>query len=148
VSVRRILHLKRRPPDKGLILVAADLAQVRDWIDCSDVDLGPILSGWPGPVTWVFPAQKSAPALITGSRRSIAVRISAHPVVRALCAAAGPLVSTSANPSGQPPARSPLRVRAYFPRGIDYVFPGRVGRAAAPSEIRDARTGAVLREGG
>lgn len=148
MAVARIRALKRRPSDRGLILVAADIAQVQDWIDVSRVDLEPLLASWPGPVTWVIPARDAAPHWITGEHGSIAVRISAHPVVRALCSMAGPLVSTSANPCGRPPARSRSKVRAYFPRGVEYIVPGSVDRAAVPSEIRDALTGAVLRKGG
>jgi len=147
-AVARILALKRRKPGSGLILVAAEIEQVQDLIDVSGINLEPLMASWPGPVSWVVPARNTAPRWVTGDHGSIAIRISAHPVVQALCYTTGPLVSTSANPSGRQPARSASRVRAYFPRGLDYIVPGTIEGAAAPSEIRDALSGAVLRKGG
>ena len=147
-AVARIQAIKRRDPGKGLIIVAARIEQVQRFIDVSAIELDPVLATWPGPVTWILPARRAAPPWITGSHRTIAVRVSAHPVVRELCEAVGPIVSTSANPSGRPPARSLARVRAYFRGGLDYVLPGQVGQSVAPSEIRDAVSGVILREGG
>ena len=147
-AVARIVAIKRRNPRKGLIIVAACIEQVQRFIDVSAIELAPVLASWPGPVTWILPAGRAAPAWITGRSRTIAVRVSAHPTVRELCELAGPIVSTSANPSGRPPARSLARVRAYFRGGLDYQLPGRLGGAAAPCEIRDAVSGVVLRKGG
>lgn len=147
-AVARIRAVKRRNPRKGLIIVAACIEQVRHFIDVSAIELDPVLATWPGPVTWILPAGRAAPPWITGSHRTIAIRVSAHPVVRELCESAGPMVSTSANPPGCPPARSLARVRAYFPMGLDYLLPGQVGGAVTPSEIRDAVSGLILRKGG
>jgi L-threonylcarbamoyladenylate synthase len=147
-AVRRILALKRRPVYKGLILVAADAAQIRPLVDLGRVpEPDRILAGWPGPVTWILPSRPGVPDWLTGGRPNLAVRVSAHPAVRQLCLGCGPLVSTSANPEGTEPARTPERVRAYFGPGLDYILPGATGGAAAPSEIRDALSGRVLRRG-
>ena len=101
---------------------------------------------WPGPYTWVVPAE-SAPPWLRGNHDSVAVRVTAHPGVQALCHAfGGALVSTSANVSGKPPARDALALRQQFGRGLDYILPGRLGGDGKPSEIRDARTGIVLRK--
>ncbi|WP_258078063.1 L-threonylcarbamoyladenylate synthase, partial [Xanthomonas arboricola] len=65
------------------------------------------LASWPGPHTWILPITAQVPRWVTGAHDGLAVRISAHPLVAALCAAwGGPLVSTSANLAGEPPARS------------------------------------------
>jgi len=86
---------------------------------------------------------------LTGGRSTLAVRVTAHPRAAALCALyGGPIVSTSANRSGTPPARNALAVRRKLGRGVDLVVPGAVRGAGAPSEIRDALTGRVLRFGG
>lgn len=147
-ATARIMAIKRRKPGKGFIIVAARIEQVQRFIDISSIDLKPILATWPGPVTWILPAGRATPPWLIGSHRTIAIRVSAHPVVRQLCEAAGPLVSTSANPSGRAPARSSARVRSYFPGILDYIVPGKVNTAAAPSEIREAESGLVLRKGG
>jgi len=74
------------------------------------------------------------------------LQISAHPVVRALCTAAGmPLVSTSCNPSGHPPARHPWQVHRYFGDRLDRIVPGAVGGDRNPSRIIDIVTGKQLR---
>ena len=77
----------------------------------------------------------------------VAVRVSAHPIVSALCAAwGGPLVSTSANPAGARHAREVFQVRRYFGDSLDFVLAGRVGAAARPTTIRDARSGQIVRD--
>lgn len=63
----------------------------------------------------------------------------------ALCNAAGPLVSTSANPAGRKPARSMLMARVYFRTGVDLYLNGALGASARPTTIRDGRSGRLLR---
>jgi L-threonylcarbamoyladenylate synthase len=106
-----------------------------------------ILASWPGPVTWVVPAKPGLPRFVTGTHQGIAVRVSAHPVVRQLCAMVGVLVSTSANPGGHIPARNPLKVRNYFADRVDYIVPGQLGSSLKPTEIRNALNGKILRKG-
>ena len=148
-AVFRILSLKHRYPDKGLIVVAAELRQLSDLVDISgNFDQEAVISSWPGPVTWILPSKRGVPRWLTGRHRGIAVRVSDHPGVRALCLKTGPLISTSANPAGAAPARTPARVRSYFLNQIDYILPGQVGPESRPTEIRDAVTGARIRAGG
>jgi L-threonylcarbamoyladenylate synthase len=86
------------------------------------------------------------PRWLTGGQRRLAVRVTAHPVARALCRGfGGPLVSTSANRTGRAPARSAAAVRLVFGAALDAVVVGPVGGAARPSPIRDALTGVWLR---
>lgn len=148
-AVQRILALKRRSPAKGLIVVGSELSQLLGLIDLDALgsDKERVLASWPGAVTWVIPARPGVPDWLTGTHPGLAVRLSAHPQVRALCDRVGALVSTSANPEGAPPARDARRVRAYFGDALDYILPGNVGGRRSPTEIRDARSGAVLRTG-
>ena len=104
-----------------------------------------ISRSWPGPVTWILPANPAVPAWIRGNSGGIAVRVPAYPLVRQLCQYAGILVSTSANPEGCTPARDALRVRAYFQDRLDYILCGPTGGLGSPTQIRDARSGAVIR---
>ncbi len=145
-AVERILWLKSRRRQKGLILVGYEIDDFRDWIDLDFVEKSAvIMDSWPGPVTWIIPARRNVPKWITGGNPGIAIRISAHPVVRNLTEKAGILVSTSANPSSREPARTSLEVQNYFGKSIDYIIPGRTDMTANPSEIRDALSGKVLR---
>lgn len=148
-AVARLLALKRREPGKGLILIAANLAQVEPYLEGLRAEQRAMLEAtWPGAQTWVVPANARASAWITGGRPGLALRVSANPVVQALCLAyGGPLVSTSANPSGRPAPRSALRVRRYFPRQLDYVLAGALGGQSGPTPIRDLLTGELLRGG-
>lgn len=148
-AVARILHLKKRPVSKGLILVGSDIAQFKKVADLEKIpDVSPVLTSWPGPVTWVVPARPGAPEWLTGGKAGIAIRVSAHPVVRSLCERAGILVSTSANPAHLPPARTALRVRSYFDNNLDFILHAPVGSLREPTQIRDALTGKVLRSAG
>lgn len=146
-AVERLLQLKRRDWRKGLILIAADFAQLKPYVAVvAEDDLQKALATWPGPHTWLFPASPAAPALITGGRDSIAVRVSAHPVVIALCRAyGGALVSTSANISRRVPARSALQLRRCFGPSLDAIVAGELGGRATPTPIRDLRNGHLLR---
>lgn len=147
-AVLRVLRLKRRPLAKGLILVAADMAQIAPLLAAlSEPELALLRSSWPGPTTWLLPdPDQVIPAWIKGNFATVAVRVSAHPVVVGLCRAfGGPLVSTSANPAAAPPALSRLRVLSWFGPQLDYVVPGRLGGLKGPSTIRDLRGSALIR---
>lgn len=106
-AVQRLLAIKQRPVEKGLILIAADLAQLQDYIDLSqlsDEQLARVQASWPGPFTWIMPARATTPSWLTGQFDTLAVRVTGHPQVQGLCRAFGkPLVSTSANLTGESP---------------------------------------------
>jgi L-threonylcarbamoyladenylate synthase len=147
-AVARVVALKQREASKGLIIVGATLGQIEPFVQFPDQAVRErVLATWPGPNTWVLPARSGLDPLLTGGRATIAVRVTAHPPTVALCLAAGPLVSTSANRSGRPAIRESLRCRVVLGRLIDAIAPGEVGRLAAPTTIRDSLTGAVLRPG-
>jgi L-threonylcarbamoyladenylate synthase len=149
-AVRRLLTLKRRPVHKGLILIAAHFSDLEPFLAPLHQDIyNRVMASWPGPVTWLLPAQAWVPVELRGAHDTLAVRVTAHPPARALCEAfGGALVSTSANPTQHPPARSALQVRHYFHGQAVRLLPGETGSSAMPSEIRDARSGRTLRPGG
>ncbi len=146
-AVDKLLALKRRDWRKGLILVAADFAQLEPFVQLpSRTAQKRAFSSWPGPATWIFPASDHTPMWISGERDSVAIRVSAHPVVQALCLAyGGPIVSTSANRAGHEAARSASAVRLAFGRSIDALVPGALGKLEAPTVIRDVISGMILR---
>ncbi|HDZ8833212.1 Sua5/YciO/YrdC/YwlC family protein [Aeromonas dhakensis] len=148
-AVQRLLAIKQRPVEKGLILIAAELAQLQDYIDLDQLtseQLARVEASWPGPFTWIMPARPDTPAWLTGQFDTLAVRVTAHPQVQALCRAFGkPLVSTSANLTGEEPARRLADIGELLASQLAYILPGEVGGQANPSEIKDARTGAVIR---
>ncbi|WP_455202422.1 L-threonylcarbamoyladenylate synthase [Kaarinaea lacus] len=146
-AVIRLLQLKKRSMEKGLILVAADINQLETFVSIPSAAIRKKISDtWPGPVTWVLPANPGVPVTLTGTHNSLAVRVSAHPIVQALCREIDqPLVSTSANLESAPPARSALSVQRIFGQEIDFILHGAVDISAKPTEIRDALTDQVFR---
>lgn len=146
VAVHRLLDLKQRREDKGLIIIAADVAQLEPWLsELSPAQKARVTASWPGPYTWIVPAG-AAPRWLRGEHASLAVRVSAHAGVQALCRAwGGPLVSTSANRSGEPPLADAAALRQAFGAALAYILPGALGGDVKPSEIRDAVSGVVLR---
>ena len=145
-AVERILSIKQRPVEKGLILVAGDIDEF-DFLlwDLPDGQLAKLRLSWPGPNTWLVPHKGRLPAWVTGQHDTVAIRVSAHPLVQQLCAVTGPLISTSANPAGRPPARHRLRIEQYFRGELDAVVPGALGGQRNPSIIRDLLTEQIIR---
>ncbi|WP_203142085.1 L-threonylcarbamoyladenylate synthase [Marinobacter mangrovi] len=147
-AVDRLLALKDRPQYKGVILVASSPAQIAFLLEPLEPALREqALSHWPGPVTCLIPdLLDQIPEWIKGEHSAVAIRVSDHPLVRRLCTAfGGPVVSTSCNPAGRPPARSRLQVARYFEDRLDYILPGALGRQRQPSRIIDLVSGRQLR---
>jgi len=146
-AVEQLLYIKERPASKGLILIASSIEQLSGWVNFDQVsNLETILSSWPGHETWVVPAQPDISPLLTGEHETLAVRVSAHPVVKHLCNVfGGAVTSTSANKTNQKEAASLFTSRKYFHDQVDYYLPGEVAGHIKPSRIRDARTGRTIR---
>ena len=145
----RLFAIKRRPPTQGVLLIAADFAQVERYIDLAAVPsdaLQRAKSTWPGPHTWIFPRSAFTSSWLAGSHSGIALRVTAHPLAAELCRAfGGALVSTSANRHGEAPARTAGAVRDAFGDEIDVVLNGSVGGLERPTPIRDAISGDTVR---
>ncbi|NOQ64238.1 MAG: tRNA threonylcarbamoyladenosine biosynthesis protein RimN [Methyloprofundus sp.] len=147
VAVLALLALKQRPIEKGLILIAADFSQLLPFIEPSSAMLQRMMPSWPGPTTWVVPAQAWVPSYLTGKHNSLAVRVSAHPLVHALCTQyGGAIVSTSANISQQNAARSALEVRQKLALKNIHLLSGRTDKNSQPTAIYNALTGDCLRQ--
>lgn len=145
-AVAQLLAIKQRAPDKGLILIAANYAQLSPYVDTDKRLKKRIQRGSVEPVTWLAPASAQTPAWITGQHLSVAVRITSHPLAAEICRAfGGAIVSTSANLSGQTPARSIWQVRRIFGTVLDDILAGQAGLFGRPSEIRDAVSGEIIR---
>lgn len=147
-AVYKLLAIKQRDFEKGLILVASDMKQLEPYLQPLSAQQRQLLkTTWPGPVTWLIPdLNHQIPQWIKGQYDSVAMRVSAHPLVAGLCRAfGGPIVSTSANPQGSQPALQPWQVHRYFGDSLAMVTPGVVGHQAKPTEIRDLLSGELVR---
>lgn len=148
-AVRRLLAMKDRPASTGLILIADRFDRFEPYVRQVSKDLlDRAMATWPGPVTWLFPRAAGVPDWLAGEHETIALRITAHPVCRALCAQfQGAIISTSANPRSDEPARSAEEVMTYFGSALSGIAAGELGAGERPSEIRDLSTGKVIRGG-
>ncbi len=148
-AVQRLLGAKQRPADKGLILLAANIHQLGDFVPPLSEEIKQrILDSWPGPITWLLPVYEHVSPLIRGNFQQIAVRVSAHPVCQQLCQKSGhPIISTSANVTGRPAAITVQQVSEQLEQHIDLILDKPLGGRTQPSEIRDALTNEILRTG-
>lgn len=148
-ATRKLLSLKGRPAEAGLILIADTFDRFESFAKPVETALKErALAAWPGPVTWLFPRGDTVPDWLAGNHATIALRVTAHPVCRALCEAfGGAVVSTSANPRQGAPARTQAAIETYFGTEICGTVAGDLGDGSRPSEIRDLATGRVLRKG-
>jgi L-threonylcarbamoyladenylate synthase len=146
-AVLHLLALKQRSIRHGVILIGATFEQLESLL----LPLAPVVrrrvtATGGTPVTWVLPCLPDTPPWLTGEHGTLAVRVTNHPVAAALCRHwGGPLVSTSANLHGRPPATSPLAVRKAFDGRLDYILHGDGNTSGAPSRVRDGLTGHILR---
>jgi L-threonylcarbamoyladenylate synthase len=148
-AVAKIIKLKKRSPEKGLIVIGSSWEQLQPLTaPVPNENLKKALATWPGPYTWIFPAASTAPKWVTGQHSTIAVRVTAHPIAKAICQGFGkPIISTSANLEGHPPARTVDEVKLIFGDSIDLIISGELGNQNKPTEIRDVLTGKIIRDG-
>ncbi|UUM30661.1 L-threonylcarbamoyladenylate synthase [Vibrio japonicus] len=150
-AIKKLLALKQRPVEKGLILIAANYEQLLPYIDESQLtqaQLDKVHQSWPGPVTWIMPCSDKVSSWVSGQFDSIAVRVTDHPLVQKMCNEFGkPLTSTSANLTGQPPCMTTEQVEQQLGDRLVAILEGETGGRDKPSEIRDAKTSQVLRQG-
>lgn len=146
-SIKRLLQIKQRPIEKGLILLASELEQLIPYLTELKPDiLHKIQSSWPGPTTWVLPATTQTSTLIKGQFDTVAVRISAHTIVRELCQQCeSPIISTSANITGHSMSYSASDVHLQFQNQLDYILDGPLGDSDKPSMIINALTDQIIR---
>ncbi len=150
-GIERLFRVKRRPPDRGIILLLDAASQA-----ASIGVIGPAASAladalWPGGLTVVVPQRPDVPlpAALTGGTPTIGLRVPDHGAPRALAAAVGPLPTTSANVSGLPEARDADEILAQLGEGIDLILDGGPARGGPPSTVVDCTVEppVILREG-
>ena len=151
VAARRLFALKGRAAQVAAPLIAADTVQadlaVRMW-----TPLARRLAArfWPGPLSLVLEAAPSLDTAVLGGGTTVAIRVPAHPLARALAATfTHPVTATSANRSGTPAAADAAAVVAALGDGVALVLDAGPTAAGPPSTIADARgeQPRLLREG-
>jgi L-threonylcarbamoyladenylate synthase len=149
--VARLIAVRGRETGKPILVLVDDL----EMAGAVSQQLSPAAARlaerfWPGPLTLVLPAKKGVPAPLVNREGKVGVRVSSHPVAAQLAGDLGrPLTATSANPSGEEPARTIAEARAYFAGKLNIfldggALAGRIGSTVA--EVIDDRF-KVIREG-
>lgn len=148
-ALEKLLTLKNRPAEKGLILLAANYSQLLPYIDDKQIPQDKrfsVLSRWPDGITQLVAKSANCPALLSGQFETIAVRVTSQPDVVALCNAVNkPIVSTSANLSGEEPAKTWQEVEQSLASQVDFIIKGQTLGYNQPSKIIHALTGEVVR---
>lgn len=147
-AVERILELKQRSMDKGLILISGQAEHFLPYLEPLDEGLVErFFSHQEKPTTWLVPdILGQIPYWVKGEHATVAMRLTTHPVCAALSRYfGGPVVSTSANPAAMPSAKSLFEVKRYFQDRLDFCLSAPLGSAGQTSQIRDLKTGAIIR---
>ncbi len=142
-AVEKIIALKRRSANKGLILLASDPAYVAPYV--ANLELLDKLNVEPEPTTYLLKASATAPALLTGGFPTIAIRLTDNALIQNLCEQThSALVSSSANTSGKDCATSILQLKVFFGNDLDYLIAPKNYNGQA-SKIINLETGERLR---
>jgi len=146
-ALTRLIEIKQRDPAKGLILVAANVDQLKGWVVDEDLEKLPAPNA-DSPTTWIARPGPNVGVLVRGEHEGIAVRLTTNPVAAAICdKVESPITSTSANLANAPVVRNRIALIKSFGALVDYVVPGDCGPADGPSEIRNLDDGSLLRPG-
>lgn len=148
-AIDALFALKRRPYDKPLPILGADIPSLLEVARFDDSASALAERYWPGPLTLVVPrAEGFGLPLGRGGEASVAVRIPAHPIALDVLRGSGPVAVTSANLSGETDARSVDDARSMLGDAIGiYVDGGRCD--GSPSTVLSLMhdTPQVLRPG-
>jgi L-threonylcarbamoyladenylate synthase len=148
-AIEKLLSIKQRSKEKGLILLAASYEQLLPYVAdelISSEQKANVLARWPNGVTQLLPKKENLSSLLSGQFTTIAVRLTDQADVVALCNSVNkPIVSTSANLSGEQPAKTWQAVEEKLVKQIDYLIKGKTLGYTEPSKIIDALTGETIR---
>ncbi len=150
-AVRAVARLKGREDDKPILVLLSDESQVGRFVERRN-ELFALLSAqhWPGALTLVAEARTGLPSELTAGGGTIGVRVPADQAVRALLHdCGGALTATSANRTGEPPARTTAEVWQAFGNQVDLIIDGGTAHTARPSTVVEVTGGEarLIREG-
>lgn len=150
-ALEKLFAVKGRDPQKPVALIAAD-AQIAFSIASEVSSLAKILADafWPGPLTIVMPARTGFPPQLMGPDGGVGIRVSPHPIARALSAGLErPITASSANRSGKDPATTVQAARRSLGDEVKVFIDGGTLNASAPSTVIacDARSYRIIRAG-
>ena len=138
-GIERLFAAKRRPPDKGIMLLLDDVAQASEAGLMTPAATALAEAGWPGGLTVVVPQRPDVPwpEVLTGGAATIGLRVPDHDAPRALARGVGPLPTTSANVSGLPEATDAAAIVDQLGESIDLVLDGGSAHGGPASTVVD-----------
>jgi L-threonylcarbamoyladenylate synthase len=138
-GVERLFRVKRRPPDKGIMLLLERLGQASEIGVMTPAATALATACWPGGLTVVVPQRPDLPLppALTAGTPTIGLRMPDHPAPRALAAGVGPLPTTSANVSGVPEARDAQAILDQLGDSIDLILDGGPAHGGPASTVVD-----------
>ncbi len=149
IGFEKILSLKQRPKEKGVIIIAATLEQIKPYALITEKLLDTVLSAWQNFTTCILPKSPRCPDYLCGQYDSIAVRLTQYDVLRDICLVCDTaLISTSANINNQAVVSNVSAAKQLFGDGVDYYLDAPLGGKEKPSRIIDftKETTVVIRE--
>jgi len=145
IAVTKLLKIKQRDRQQGLIVIAAEVQQLSVFFNNQWLDW--LTQQQPSkPTTYVVPCVDSVPSWLTGQHTSLAVRITKENISSKLCRITGALVSSSANIQNQHPIQNSDEITQQFNIQPDFIIQAKVSSAIRSSLIVDAISGKILRQ--
>lgn len=145
-ALERLFEVKGREERQAVLLLVADETQMDLLVESISPEARACMERfWPGPLSLLFPARPGLSPALLGPQGKVCLRCSAHPGARELCRIFGmPITSTSANRSGEPPARSVEELKL---PGVSLALDGGPLQPSSPSTVFDPELGNILRDG-
>ena len=138
-GIERLFAAKRRPPDKGIMLLLDDAAQAPEAGLMTPAATALAATFWPGGLTVVVPQRPDVPwpEVLTGGAATIGLRVPDHDAPRRLARGVGPLPTTSANVSGLPEAGDAAAIVEQLGDALDLVLDGGPAHGGPASTVVD-----------
>lgn len=124
-GLERIYQVKQRDKRKPFSFICSDLAEVSRYARLTNVAFKAMKRCLPGPYTFVLEASREVPDLLTTRQKTVGIRIPDNRICMAIVQELGaPIVTTSANLSGEEPVGDPFEIQRIFGNGLDLVVDG------------------------
>ena len=147
-AIERLYQVKGMQKNKNLAFICHDLSDIAKYAVVDNSVYRMLKHNLPGPYCFILTATREVPKMVLTKQKTVGIRVPDHPVIIALTKALGrPIISTTAQRSGEDPLIDPSEIRDEF-KGLDLVLDGGVG-GLVPTTIIDLSQGFVeiIREG-
>ena len=144
-AIKKLLELNGRSYEKGLIIIGSNFEQFEEY-SFPGRYWDKLMSKWPGPHTWLVSSSTKTPKWLLGPTGLIALRLRNHKTVVKLTETLGmPICSTSANLSGNEPAKDSNEIRTFFKDKV-LIIEGKLGDLKRPTPVQDLESEEWLRK--